>query len=147
MIADVLKILDKAGEGIVKSIKEHIPNATGKTARSIEYIAEARGEKYKLIVLGREYLMALETGRKPKGDKPSPSMVKNIQEWMDAKGMEGSAYGIARYINKHGSKLYREGGRRDVITNVVNESLIDRISKDVLDALAQHTLNQIVEEK
>lgn len=87
--------------------------------------------------------MALETGRKPTPQytKPSFSFVNNIREWLRAKGEDTRfAYAIAKSIHKKGTK-----GHPGVISNVVNQGLIDRISQDILEKFAQQYLFNVVQ--
>lgn len=140
MKVEIIKILNEAGHGFVQKIKGQVPHVTGQTANSLEFKTSYEHDAYRLQILGRPFFMTVETGRKPKGDKPSPEMVKNIQKWMDAKGIEGKAYGMARYINQHGTKLYRDGGKKDVVSNVLNETAIGHLSQEILTLLAKEIL-------
>ncbi len=134
-------ILTATGQSVVSQIQGNLAktgtNATGKTSRSVRFEVLSDGGKEILRVYGRKYFMAVETGRRPKGDKPSRGFVAAIQEWMTARGKEGSAYAIARKINREGTKLFQKGGRQDIVSNVVNESLIIQISRQVLGEYAQ----------
>ncbi len=90
--------------------------------------------------------MTVETGRKdtPQYDKPSPQFVASIKQWADARGIGKFAYAIARSIHKKGTELYRNGGRTDIVSNVVNESLIDQMSADMLSKFASEYLKHAV---
>lgn len=80
--------------------------------------------------------MSVETGIKPypQYDKPSRSFVESIREWLKDKGGEmGAAYAIARSIHKIGTKLFRSGGRKDIVSNVVNQDLSTQIQQAVLN--------------
>ena len=77
--------------------------------------------------------MTVETGRRPTPTyKPSRNFVASIQAWMTARGMQGPAYAIAQAIHKKGTELYRSGGRTDIVSNVINQSLYDQIANAVL---------------
>lgn len=150
MTADLIAILSKYGQSTVDQIRENLSstgtNATGKTAKSLRYEVKTEGSKTTLKVLGKPYFAVVETGRKPTPDyKPSKQFVDSIKEWMSAKGKEGSAYAIALSIHKKGTKLFRDGGRTDIISNVVNQNLVDKISKELLDKFADQVLRNIVE--
>lgn len=144
-MSNLTAILTSTGQSVVTQIQGNLAstgtNATGRTSRSVRFEITTEGTKEILRVWGRKYFFAVETGRKPKGDKPSMGFVQAIKEWMAAKGVEGSAYGIARAINKKGSKLFREGGRKDIVSNVVNQSLYDQIIKSVLEENARAYIN------
>jgi len=139
-----MKILSSYADTAVKQIQLNIQstgtNATGKTSRSIHYTISDNGEKITLQILGRPYITSIETGRKATPDytKPSVQFVASIKEWVKAKGLpEGSAYAIAKSIHAKGTKLFREGGRKDIISSVLNQSFIDQIAKDILDTYAK----------
>jgi len=150
MTADLITILSKYGQSTVDQIRENLSstgtNATGKTSRSLRYEVKKEGNKTTLKVLGKPYFAVVETGRRPTPDyKPSRQFVDSIKEWMDAKGKQGSAYAIALAIHKRGTKLYRDGGRTDIISNVVNQNLVDKISAELLDKFADELLRNVVE--
>lgn len=152
MNTSILEILSSAGELVQEQITANISatgqRATGKTEQSIRYEAVKVSEKaYRLTILGRPYFYSLETGRRPTPDKkPSREMVENISDWMEAKGIDGGkkrAWAIATKIQKFGTKLYRDGGRNDVISNVVNTELIENVSLKLLDFMAEDTLRVV----
>lgn len=122
-------------------------NATGKTSRSLRFEVSAKGDTQFLQVIGgRKYFMTVETGRKatPQYTKPSTEFVAAIKEWMEAKGIDGPAYGIARSIHQKGTKLFQQGGRKSIVSNVVNQELVGRISKDILAQFATAYLKSTV---
>ena len=104
-------------------------------------------DKQTLTVIGaRQYFMTVETGRKatPQFTKPSTEFVAAIKQWMEAKGLEGQAYGIAKSIHQKGTKLHRQGGRMDIVSNVINQNLTDNISRDLLSQFASTYLASTV---
>lgn len=150
MVVDLISIMDKYGKSIVDSIRNNLAstgtNATGKTSKSLRFQSKFEGSKVTLSIYGKPYLAVVETGRKatPQYTKPSTAFVASIKEWLEAKGKDGSsAYGIAKSIHMHGTKLHQKGGRRDIISNVINQSLIEDISKDVLNKFAQAFISDI----
>lgn len=151
MNADLISILNKYGASTVQQIRDNLQstgtNATGKTSQSLRYEVINNGDKATLRVLGKPYFAVVETGRKPTPQytKPSVEFVDSIKEWLRARGKsEGSAYGIAKSIHSKGTKLYRDGGRKDIVSNVVNQNLVDKISADLLDKFARQFLNNVV---
>lgn len=151
MNAELIAILNQYGSSTVEKIRQNLAstgtNATGKTSQSLRYEVTNNGSKATLKVLGKPYFAIVETGRKPTPEytKPSVEFVNSIKEWLRARGgNEKSAYGIAKSIHKRGTKLYRNGGRKDIISNVVNQDLVDRISLDLLNKFAQQFLAQTV---
>lgn len=150
MVVDVLSILSQQGNQIVAQIQQNLAatgtNATGKTSRSIHFEVKDEGFKQTLRVLGKPYLFVVETGRKPTPQytKPSKEFVASIKEWADTKNKGQFAYGIALSIHQKGTKLFRDGGRKDIISNVVNEQLTEKISKDILSKFADSYLKNAV---
>jgi hypothetical protein len=140
VIAEILSILSQYGQSTTDQIKAVTPSVTGKTRASVKYTVTDQGDKALLQITGRPYFMSIQTGRKPAGDKPSRSFVDNIREWLKAQGKDqGPAYAIARSINQKGSKLWRAGGNT-IVSDVVNQSLIDKISQSVLEKFANYYL-------
>lgn len=149
MNAEIISILNQYGGSTVEKIRQNLSstgtNATNKTSQSLRYEITNEGTKATLKVVGKPFFAVVETGRKPTPSyKPSESFVKSIQEWIDAKGKTGSAYGLAQYIHKQGSKLWREGGRSDIFSNVINQNLIDKISLDLLNKFAEQFMTNVV---
>lgn len=150
MIVDVLSILSQYGQSTVAQIQQNLAssgtNATGKTSRSLRFEVINQVDKQILHVIGaRPFFMTVETGRKATPSyKPSPEFVQAIKEWADAKGVEGSPYAIAQAIHNKGTKLFQKGGRHDIVGSVINQTLIDNISKDILSKFAAAYLDKTV---
>lgn len=146
----MLDILSQYGDSTVKRIQVNMAstgtNASGKTSQSVRFHVESTSTKQTLTILGRAYFFAVETGRKdtPQYEKPSKEFVQSIQDWMNAKGIPGPAYAIAKSIHAKGTRLFRAGGRKDIVSNVVNQSLIESIEKDVLNRYADIFLKNSV---
>lgn len=150
MNADIIKLLEGYGQSTVQQIRDNLAsagkNATGKTSTSLRYSVEDNGTKATLRIIGKPFFAVVETGRKPtpQYDKPSENFVQSIKDWMDAKGKTGSAYGLARHIHQKGTKLFRDGGRQDIYSNVINQNLVDKISLDLLNKFASQFMTNIV---
>lgn len=150
MTADLIAILNKYGKSTVSEIQENLStsgtDASKKTSQSLRYEVITRGDKTTLQITGRPFFAVVETGRKPTPEyKPSKQFVASIREWIKAKGGDqGAAYAIARSIHQKGTKLWRDGGRKDIFSNVINDSLIDKISEDLLSKFADEFLKNIV---
>jgi len=150
LVVDLLPILIGYGNSTVEQIKQNLSstgtNATGKTSRSLRFIVTREADKDTLKIIGRPFFAVVETGRKatPQYTEPSREFVASIREWAEAKGVPGAAYAIAKSIHQKGTKLFQSGGRNDVYSNVVNEDLIDRISKDILSKYATEYLKNAV---
>lgn len=150
MNAEIISILNKYGTSTVEKIRQNLSStgttASGKTAQSLRYEVTQEGTKATLKVIGKPFFAVVETGRKPTPEKkPSPDFVTNIREWLQARGKETRpAYGIALSINKKGTKLFRDGGRQDIYSNVINQNLVDKISLDLLNKFAQQFMTNVV---
>lgn len=140
LIVDLIPILNQTGSSVVQQIRNNLAatgtNATGRTSRSLRFEVTTNGNIARLRILGRPYFMTVETGRKatPEYTKPSRDFVQQIKDWLAAKGGDqGAAYAIAKSIHKHGTKLWQKGGRNDITSNVVNQSLYSQINAAVLN--------------
>lgn len=144
MIVNTIAILNQYGGTLVSELKQAIaPHiATGRTSASLKFTVFRQGAKEILQVIGRAFIMALETGRKPTPQytKPSRSFVHNIREWLSAKGEDTApAYAIAKSIHKKGTK-----GTPGIISEPVN-GIVDHIQKDIADQFAKQYLFNVVE--
>jgi len=145
LIVDLIQILSRYGTSTVEELKRSIQpySATGDTIKSLRFMVTREGTIDKLQVLGRAFIMALETGRKatPQYTKPSFAFVDRIRRWLAAKGEETRpAYAIAKSIHQKGTK-----GHPGVVSNVVNDTLINTISKDILQQFAKQYMFNVVQ--
>jgi hypothetical protein len=143
MIVNTLPILTREGTSLVQELKASVQphSATGRTVNSIRYEVKIEGDREILLVYGRPFIMALETGRKPTPQytKPSFSFVNNIREWLKAKGGNASlAYAIAKSIHQKGTKP-----NPGIITPIVN-SFAEKIMKEVTRQFADQYLQNMV---
>jgi|SRR5688572_18829749 len=150
MIVDMVTLLNDQGNSIVNQIRANLSpvSKTGKTSQSIKYTVTTQDDKVTLRVSGKPFVYVVETGRKPTPDKkPSRDMINNIKEWVKAIGKpESMAWAVAVKINKEGTELYKLGGRKDIISSVVNEQLINQLSKECLTLFAQSYIKSVVNE-
>lgn len=144
MIVDVSKILksalNDARDGIRANLLSTGTNASGRTSESLEVVVEGDVG----ILYGRQAFGTVETGRK--GGKIPAGFRDIIYQWMQDKGVHAEvagnrsqrsadmsmAYHIAKKIAREGSKLYRDGGRSDIYSNVLPLT-IERVRKEVTD--------------
>ena len=133
--------------------------ATGRTMDALEVRVRAEGAAIIGEIWGMPYTGEWETGVpssprlwKPrrgcwrngcrKGtDAERQAMVRNLKEWAAIRGLtagmtdrqaENLARYLAWYINRYGSRLWRNGGRRDIITPAVEATervLEERLSQ------------------
>lgn len=104
--------------------------ATGRTMNALEVRMRREADAIVGEIWGIPYTGAWETGSRParrKGTAASrESMVQNLKEWCKIRGLavndeqaQRLAKYLAWYIKRYGSKLYRNGGRRDIITPAI----------------------------
>lgn len=147
----MLTILSQNGTTIVDQIRQNLAstgtNATGKTSRSLRFEVIVNAGKQILRIIGRPFFNVVETGRRPTrlgANESEPNLVDQIKEWITAKGISGNAYAIAKSIHAKGTKLFQSGGRTDIVSSVINQTLVDSISKSILDKFAQEYLKNAV---
>lgn len=134
----------------VLQLDVHNLSATGKTERSINYKIESDTDTDRLLLLARPFFSALETGRGPRKSSQYKEYDKSLLEYMEARGLlsgltkkqkESRAKSLAWYINKHGDKTYREGGRE------VYSKHLDKLVRELKEALKkdfkQYSINEI----
>lgn len=103
--------------------------ASGRTIDSLKVeITEDGG-----VLWGRSAFGTLETGRK--GGKVPAGFWKIIRQWMDDKGIQvekpdSFAYLVARKIAKEGTQLFRNGGRSDIYSPEVKDT-VERVSDGI----------------
>jgi hypothetical protein len=149
MTAEETAIVQEALDGIVEDIRRNLAdtntNASGRTSASLEVVMRTDGGS----VLGRPYFQSVEKGRPP---GPVPYNFRSIiRQWMADKGIAAPAIpyirqpserwqpkytpeergamamagAIAHTIKERGTLLYREGGRTDIYTDVLDRRLAE----------------------
>lgn len=142
---DLTKILDDWAADVVAAIRVNLEetgtNASGRTSESLEYTIT---DDNHIIITGRPYFRSIEQGR-PAGKVPY-NFTDIISQWIDNKGIASHfgitnekekrsvAYLIGRKIKEEGTDLYRDGGREDIYTSVINEKL-DDLNKQLEDGI------------
>lgn len=137
-IEDIARIVEQVLEESCREIIENHERAgqvaSGKTRDSLKHEVVTGVSGVTGTIYGRKYFAALETGSKPWKKQyahPPKPFVNTIAQWMADKGIEGvSAYLVARKIMREGTKLYREGGRKDIFTTSL-EAIQERIEQEI----------------
>jgi hypothetical protein len=142
-------ILDKFGSETVNIIADNMRAndqvATGETLESLKYDATDS----RLLVTGAPYIMALETGRRPRTSSQEGGLASKLERWIVAKSipirrtLEQDAKSLAWFINKYGTKLFREGGRKDVITPAVSQDRVNGLVKQLNVVFVGETVKSI----
>ncbi len=138
-------ILDKFGKDTVQIIQDNLAttgtNASGQTSASVR--SEPRPNRS--TVTGKPFIYVVETGRRP-GRRPP---VSKIMEWLQTGKVsitgtiESAANAISFTIGRIGSKLFREGGREDIITPAISDDRVDQLTKDIAGASLKVTVEVI----
>lgn len=131
-IQDALK---KYGDDTVTIIRGNMSstgtNASGETSQSLR--SEQTGNKVE--VSGKAFIYVVETGRGPGGFPP----VSNLVKWIQSKGVsidgriESAAFAMAKTIAEKGSRLWRTGGRDDIITPALSDQRLDALTSEIAD--------------
>jgi len=141
MTAELMTILSNEANSFLSEVKRNLDDtgttATGKSKESLRYEITEEGNRIVLTVFGKPYFAVVETGRKPTPDKkPSRAMIENIKEWVAARGKpESMVWAIATKINKEGTKLWQQGGRTDIYTDL-KEGFADKIFTEAVENIA-----------
>lgn len=113
-------------------------NASGATARSLR--ADMSGDACRLY--GRAYFGVTETGRRP---APLPRGFMDIlAQWAASKGIAIDERGLRSIywsIVKHGTKLFRAGGRDTIYSKEIPKT-IDTIKERLLKAFVERIVTK-----
>lgn len=124
---------------------------------SIRRLVHVEGDATKGKILVPYWFSVVQDGRGPakRGSRAGKGQLtefgKAIYAWMDkrnmfnsktAKGKVNEAKGLAWYINKHGTKHYRNGKYIDIYDTIIKES-VAMIRKDIHQAALKITSNLV----
>jgi hypothetical protein len=144
--AMLTEVFEQAKRDIIANHERAGQVASGKTRDSLRVEVTSDTTSATATMYGRKYFAALETGSQPwkkQYKHPPRPFVETIAKWMVDKGIEGvSAYLVARKIMREGSKLYRDGGRQDIFTPVMEdiEQRIDAELSSIFETITTKTL-------
>ena len=122
-------------------------NNTGNAADSLRYrwVDDTRLQIYSDMAGARfNYIMTLETGRKPGKQPPTAP----IEKWLQERGIQppditqkSLAFLIARKIGREGSMVYRQGGNTGIISEVQsNDWIVENFIKPIEQDLKKEIL-------
>lgn len=140
------EVFEQAKRDIIANHERAGQVASGKTRDSLSVEVTSSTTSATATMYGRKYFAALETGSAPwkkQYTHPPRPFVETIAKWMADKGIEGvSAYLVARKIMREGSRLYRDGGKQDIFTPVMEdiEQRIDAELSSILETITTKTL-------
>lgn len=134
-LSDILtRHLDEYKRQLISDQKAKGIRATGQSAASLEVkVGEEKAE-----LLGSDYFYFQEHGRAP-GNMPP---VRGILRWMQAKGVDGSAYAIAKGIADRGTRAYQRGGT-DLLSDVFTEESLNTLTSKLSEAASQEVVQNI----
>lgn len=150
-MAAIQDILKKFGEDTVSIIRTNLAatdtNAGGETSKSLESVQADN----RVTVSGRPFIYAVETGRGPtrRGNQGGPTLQKQILDWIKtgkpgiSENIEGASWAISKFIHKNGTKLFREGGRKDIITPAISNERVDALVEDLAEVEFKYVGEQI----
>ena len=121
--------LEALKQKVIENQKNSGQVASGRTIASMKVEVTEDGG----VLWGRSPFGTLETGRKP-GKVPA-GFWKIIRQWMDDKGIQvqkpdSFAYLVARKIANEGTQLFRNGGRDDIYSPEVKDT-VERVSQGI----------------
>jgi hypothetical protein len=129
----LLEELTALRERIIQNMGRADQIVTGRTRDSLTVTTGEQPTGAFGVLTGRQAFATLETGSRPWSRPPAkvPKFFADlIGEWIDAKGLDLNKWAVAHTIIHKGSKLYRTGGRADIYTPEIAqtmENLGDRI--------------------
>lgn len=101
---------------------------TGKTINSLEVVMNEKGG----ALMAWKFFDIVETGRKP--GKVPYGFAALIMKWAKDKGLNvdnSFGYFVAKKIREEGSSLYRQGGRKDIFSNVLSDENTDKLQDEI----------------
>ena len=121
--------LEALKQKVIENQKNSGQVASGRTIASMKVEVTEDGG----VLWGRSPFGTLETGRKP-GKVPA-GFWKIIRQWMDDNGIQvqkpdSFAYLVARKIANEGTQLFRNGGRDDIYSPEVKDT-VERVSQGI----------------
>ena len=92
----------------------------------------------------------METGRKPRESNQESDFRSKLEEWVRAKNIdtfgksvEQTARSLQYLINKYGTKLWREGGRKDIITPIFADERFQKLNKKIAEVEFKKVLKAV----
>jgi len=122
--------LNTSKENIIKDHLSLNQKASGKFIAGLAVVDNENGGQ---LIDGAGYSYFLEYGRKPTGSGGGGggmSLLDSIKIWFAAKGLtitKGfNPYSVTKSIHAKGTVQHRKGGNSGVITNTVNDSVLNK---------------------
>ena len=154
-------VLLEWADGVINKIKHNLDatgtTTTGKTKESL-HARKYDEAGYNLVIEGRPFFQSVETGRTPTVNSQDIDLVSILAKWIKDKKLDvqwgldkpyqirSAAYGIFLKHKYYGSKLYRDGGRTDIYTQVLDEELPklnEKITGVILKDIREETVEKM----
>lgn len=131
--------LNALHEWIQAGMEQRGKNASGSTMRSVT-ISTSEGPTFVDGTLSADHQWRyVGSGRGPGGLPP----IQNIQDWIDSKGLDISAWGVAKKIAQSGSADYRQKNSNVFLDAI--EAWEAHDLKDMDEALGKDLEDKVVE--
>lgn len=118
-------------ELVAKSYRDKGLKASGKFERDLEVIIEQSGGNIKARMLGSYHTYFMEGGRSPNKEqtaKQARGLGHILEQWVKDKGISVNPYAAAWKIVREGIKVPNSHNPGGVISDVVNDTWLQRIS-------------------
>ena len=146
-------IIDKLANLLLSAVKRQLEKdgrkASGKSLQSLEAKVLSQSNDLALQIIGEDYLIYQDTGRKPGSMPPIDALLKWVQQKgieSDPKKAKGIAFAIAKNMKKIG--MHSRGGRLDLskrnFLGRAADSVFPKIDKAMEDAFEKN-LNLVVD--
>lgn len=118
---------------LANSIRSKGLVASGRSIQTLEVNVETKEGITEGTLSGESYLFALEFGRKPTTNSQGGVLLRAIRQWLIDKGLDGklNEYAVTAKIHREGIKVPNKFNSGNVISDVINKSVIDNINKQV----------------
>lgn len=135
-IEDILREeLERLKSDIGDALRRNDKVVTGKTLRSLS--VEVNGKNGALW--GADYIQNVKRGRRPRQSTEESDFLQNLKQWIvarhipvkDNKDLDRLARFFRWYINKYGSKAWREGKEYDIYDTAIRE-FEERLEKRII---------------
>lgn len=122
--------LDSLRQRIIDNMTRAGQHASGRTADTMRVDVQQNGTTIRGTLWGRPFFGTLETGSRPWSRADEYERVpywfaRIIRDWIDAKGLSLNEWAVAHKIIHGGSKLYREGGRDDIYSSEIPQTMTE----------------------
>jgi hypothetical protein len=113
--------------------------ASGDWANSLEKFQKKEGKYLKVGILGNDYTIYLEDGRRPNKNQSDDKLKAWVgwagstflKEWVDNKNIDASPYAIAWKIAREGWTVPNKNNKGGLVSDVVNVESIRDLSREI----------------